>query len=105
MSQNMIKIYSILPAIGTTVHPLLLYNMTVAVRDVMRWCHADITVAVGQGVIDQLVQLRKRAGITAGSKIEILAADHDFYVARINDKWVTHPTLAVSLPCAPYLIL
>ncbi|KAK9918323.1 hypothetical protein WJX75_003181 [Coccomyxa subellipsoidea] len=38
-----------------------------------------------KGVIDQLVQLRKRAGITAGSKIEILAADHDFYVARIND--------------------
>jgi alpha-amylase len=31
------------------------------------------------------VAIRKRAGITASSKLEILAAEHDMYVARIND--------------------
>jgi hypothetical protein len=36
--------------------------------------------------IDALVALRKRAGITGGSGIEILCADHDMYVAHINDK-------------------
>lgn len=36
--------------------------------------------------IDQLIALRKRAGISGGSPIEILCADHDMYVARINDK-------------------
>jgi alpha-amylase len=30
------------------------------------------------------VAIRKRAGITASSKLEILAAEHDMYVARIN---------------------
>ena len=30
-----------------------------------------------KGVIDNLVALRERAGITAGSNIEILCADHD----------------------------
>lgn len=47
---------------------------------------ADLVLNVCQEVIDQLIQLRNRTGITAGSKIEILVADHDFYVARINDK-------------------
>lgn len=37
-------------------------------------------------VIDQLIALRKRCGITAASKLEILAADEDFYVARIDNK-------------------
>lgn len=30
------------------------------------------------------VSLRQRAGIQADSKLEILAAEHDMYVARIN---------------------
>lgn len=30
------------------------------------------------------VAIRKRAGITAASELEILAAEHDMYVARIN---------------------
>jgi alpha-amylase len=34
--------------------------------------------------IDNLVALRQRAGIQADSKLEILAAEHDMYVARIN---------------------
>jgi len=37
-------------------------------------------------VIDNLIALRKRSGINAKSSVEILAADHDFYVARIDDK-------------------
>ncbi len=37
-------------------------------------------------VIDKLIALRERAGITAGAPIEILCADHDCYVARVNDK-------------------
>ena len=36
--------------------------------------------------IDQLIALRKRTGVNAGSKVEIQAADEDFYVARIDDK-------------------
>ena len=36
--------------------------------------------------IDQLIALRKRTGVNAGSKVQIQAADDDFYVARIDDK-------------------
>ena len=36
--------------------------------------------------IDQLIGLRKRNGLNAKSSIEILAAEHDFYVARIDNK-------------------
>jgi hypothetical protein len=32
------------------------------------------------------VELRLRAGIKANSKLEILCAEHDVYVARIDDK-------------------
>lgn len=33
----------------------------------------------------ELIQVRKRNGIKADSKIEIVAANDDFYLARIND--------------------
>ena len=36
--------------------------------------------------IDQLISLRKRHGLNAKSSVEILAAEHDFYVARIDNK-------------------
>ncbi|KAI3436462.1 hypothetical protein D9Q98_005879 [Chlorella vulgaris] len=36
--------------------------------------------------INALVELRLRAGIKANSKLEILCAEHDVYVARIDDK-------------------
>ena len=36
--------------------------------------------------IDQLISLRKRNGLNAKSSIEILAAEHDFYLARIDNK-------------------
>ena len=42
-------------------------------------------------VLDQLIALRKRNGLNAKSSVEILAADHDFYVARIDDKCVVLP--------------
>lgn len=39
-----------------------------------------------KGAIKDLTALRRRAGIHSQSNLEILAADHDLYVARIDDK-------------------
>lgn len=41
-----------------------------------------------RNTVKELVQLRKRNGINSRSKLEILAADHDMYVARIDDRVV-----------------
>lgn len=38
------------------------------------------------GAIRQLIALRKRNGINSFSKLEILTAEDDMYVARIDDK-------------------
>ena len=51
--------------------------------------------------IDQLVALRKRAGISGGSGIEILCADADMYVARINDKCAPFSALNAAVSLRP----
>ena len=38
--------------------------------------------------IDDLVLVRKRNGIRSDSKLDILCAEGDMYVARIDKRWV-----------------
>ena len=51
-------------------------------------------------VLDQLIALRKRNGLHAKSSVEILAADHDFYVARIDNKCAMLSSLCQALSAA-----
>lgn len=41
-----------------------------------------------QKQIGELIQLRKRVGVNAGSKIQIVAAEADIYVANIDEKLI-----------------
>ncbi len=50
------------------------------------WDHITTWGKDVREAIVKLVELRHRHGITSRSKLEILAAEHDIYVARIDDK-------------------
>ena len=42
-------------------------------------------------IITQLMAMRRRQDIHAGSKLEILCADRMMYVARVDNRWVKMP--------------
>lgn len=53
-------------------------------------------------IITQLMAMRRRQDIHAGSKLEILCADRMMYVARVDNRWVRmrlHVHLLLQIKC------